>query len=204
MAKKRTVEQVVSATDVMSCVVATPQGNLYFVAHRKSELVHRVIALSEKGALHEFVHLYQKEATSNCHGLAYEFAYAVTMSLAQHGPIDNAVRGWKWCMADAPPIDSKHSWIECGSEAIDVVQSDVFSSAPGEPPRRSVVLVQPARKLWKQYQVTGVQSRTFVDFAKWLSSPDTYPLFSQHPEIDLEEHKQVYRRGVAAQFGGPR
>jgi hypothetical protein len=156
--------------------------------------------------LHEFVHLYQQSGTGNCHGLAFEFTYSIVMSLAGTGTaIDQeSVGPWSWCMAQSPPIRSKHSWIEREGEAIDVELSDAFSGVAGGPSRRPVVVVQPARSLWKQYQVTGVQARSFVDFAMWLNSPKTYPLFDRYPDIDLGEFKQMWQQRVAGGPGGAR
>lgn len=198
-------QRAVAKVNLLTSRITTPHGDMYLAAHAKSELVHRLIGLGEMGALQEFVHAYQTTESGNCHTLAFEFTYAVVMSLAQSGVTINeeSVGLWSWCMAESPIIRSKHSWIEREGEAIDVELSDAFSSEPGDP-HRPVVVVQPARDLWKQYQVTGVQKLSFVDFAAWLNAPRTYPLFSRYPEISLEEFKQMWRRRVASGPGGAR
>lgn len=204
MAHKPEIEQVVAAANLVGHRVVTPKGDIYIAASSKSQLAARFHGLCETGALHEFVHAYLTHGTGQCHTLAYEFTYAVVMSLAPYGPVDRSVVGWKWCMADAPPIDSKHSWIEFEAEAIDVSLFDGFSAAPGEPPRRPVVIIQPARALWKRYQVTNVQSLSFVEFVVWLQSSDNRPLFSRHADVDFQEAKRMYRDGIVARFGGSR
>jgi hypothetical protein len=112
---------------------------------------------------------------ANCHHLAFEFAYSLT--LAKQPPA-----GWTWCVAFSPVVQSTHSWIEHEDEALDVEVTNKFSDH-----LMTVVLVQPRRRLWTQHHVTNVQPCSFQAFARWLHSPKSYPLFSRYPHIAAQK-----------------
>lgn len=176
--------------------VPTPHGDVYIVAPADSDLVHRVAGLCENGALQEFVRAFQGETRKrlsdgrgNCHSLAFEFAYAATASLGLAGVSINeqSVGKWSWCVGHAPVIDSEHSWIEFYDESIDVVLTNTFSPSRDY---QTVVLVQPRSELRAHYQVTNVESCSFVDFSQWLISPRRYRLFSRHGVLSDTLSKQ--------------
>src|SRR4051812_46183726 len=91
---------VATVENMVGRKVTTPKGDVvYLAAASKSQLIERVSGMCEMGALQEFVDIYKKQQSGQCHGLAYEFTYALLMSVLAAGesPDSTSLRDWKWC-----------------------------------------------------------------------------------------------------------
>jgi hypothetical protein len=173
------VVQYFEARNLLPYRVHSPHGDVQFQAHEKSTTVHRLMGLCEMGALHEFVKVYQKGLMHQCHVATFEFAYALTVSLNAVGPLrQQDLNMWRWCIAGRKVNgqDDVHSWIE---QEDDDEAFDVMMTVDGS----SFVYVRPRRRLYKEYGVANVESRSLYHFAEWMAARKDSPLFVRYPDI---------------------
>lgn len=175
------------------------------VENPDSQLANRFLELWKGGGLLELVQTavaershFRSETSTLCHNMAFEFAYAICMTM---GGLDPALKAWRWSVAET--IRGTHSWVEHQGEAIDFQMAQV----EGEPELTHCAFVRPTTELRSKYQAKRVENLTFLAFGRWISHDRPTDLFSLHPEVSKQATSTKIRVRLSGRMnrpGGPR
>jgi hypothetical protein len=156
-------------------------GTLHIVRECVDSPLTKVLGLLwSKDLLHEFARTLGQERMGekgNCHALAFEFLYSVSLSL------EDRVLPFKWCVGKTKQRGT-HSWVEAaGGEAFDVVFL---------PEGTPAVWVRPTTSLRAGYDCRNVVSQHFAYVIRWMNGCRG-PLFHGYPELDASLREHVRR-----------